>query len=130
MRHLKPDDFWRGKTFFNSQSENGGGNKGSKNRFFRLFRVYSRSEQGTMGYRRIGDDETRLSVYTAWLQRGYVSVVFAKNWKRGRGHQFWLVSMQKASLGTVVTAIASTLGATHKYARRLVFFGKSSRQKW
>jgi len=32
--------------------------------------------------------------------------------------------------GTVVTAIASMLGATHKYARRLIFFGKSSRTKW
>jgi len=27
--------------------------------------------------------------------------------------------MQKASLGTVVTAIASTLGAMHNYAQRL-----------
>jgi len=37
--------------------------------------------------------------------------------------------MQKASLGTAETAIASMLGAMHKYARRLIFFGKSSRKK-
>jgi len=84
-----------------------------------------------MGYGRVGVDETRLSVYTEWLQRAYRYGVFPKKTgKRGRGTQFWLVSMQKASLGTAVTAIASTLGATHSYARQLVFFGKSSRTKW
>jgi len=45
--------------------------------------------------------------------------------KKGRGTQIWLVSIQETSFGTLVTKIASMLGTTHKYARRLIFFGNS-----
>jgi len=89
-------------------------------------RVRTSREQDNMGYRHVGLDETRLSVYTEWLQRAWMFVVFPKNWKKGAWHAILARFDAKTEFGYYSNGDRVNTRGNAQIRATTRFFGKSS----